>query len=74
MATVVELVGWTVGGGLKLAPDGTLLDATHDTIVNLKLGLRWNTPRNTVYLGYGRALTGDVWYQDFLRAEYGIRF
>lgn len=74
LAAVVEVVGWTVGGGLKLSPEGTLLDATNDTIANLKLGLRWNTSRTTVYVGYGRALTGDIWYQDFVRAEYGLRF
>jgi hypothetical protein len=71
---VVELVGWTIGGGLKFSPSGGLQDATHDTIVNLKLGLRWNTARDTFYVGYGRALTGDAWYQDIIRAEYAIRF
>jgi len=74
LAAVVEVVGWTVGGGLKLSPEGTLRDATNDTIVNLKLGLRWNTASNTFYVGYGRALTGEIWYQDFVRAEYGVRF
>jgi hypothetical protein len=74
LAAVVELVGWTIGGGLKFSPSGGLQDATHDTIVNLKLGLRWNTARDTFYVGYGRALTGDAWYQDIIRAEYAIRF
>lgn len=74
LAAVVEFVGWTVGGGLKLSPEGTLQDATYDTIVNLKLGLRWSTASNTAYVGYGRALTGEIWYQDFVRAEYGFRF
>lgn len=74
VAAVVEVVGWTVGGGLKLSPEGTLQDATNDTIVNLKLGLRWDTPGDTLYVGYGRALTGDFWYQDIIRAEYSIRF
>jgi hypothetical protein len=74
LAAVAKLVGWTCGGGLELSPSGTLLDATHDTIVNLKLGLRWNTARDTFYVGYGRALTGDAWYRDLVRAEYAIRF
>jgi len=25
---------------------------------------------NDVYIGYGRALTGEVWYKDILRVEY----
>jgi hypothetical protein len=48
--------------------------ARGDTIVNLKLGLRLNTPRDTIYIGYGRALTHDVWYQHMVRAEYMMRF
>ncbi len=31
-------------------------------------------PRSDVYIGYGRALTGDVWYKNILRVEYRLRF
>jgi hypothetical protein len=65
-----------------LNPDGSLnlnfvedyASARNDTIVNLKIGVRFNTTRDTLYLGYGRALTRDVWYEDIMRAEYMIRF
>lgn len=73
LTAVVEVVGWTIGGGLK-SSNTDLMSTTNDTIVNLKLGLRWNTARDTFYVGYGHALTGDVWYQNLVRAEYGIRF
>jgi len=26
------------------------------------------------YVGYGRALTGDVWYKNMLRVEVRVRF
>ena len=30
--------------------------------------------RHDLYIGYGRALTGDVWYKDIYRIEYRVRF
>jgi hypothetical protein len=48
--------------------------ADGDTIVNVKIGLRYSTPAHTAYVGYGRALTHEVWYEDILRAEYTYRF
>jgi hypothetical protein len=72
----VELVGWTIGSGLRSSASTTapLASTTFDTIVNLKLGLRWTTARDSIYVGSGHALTGDVWYQNLVRAEYAIRF
>ncbi len=58
-------------------------DAAGDTIVNAKVGVRFgfgplvgpaNLSRSDLYIGYGRALTGTVWYKDILRVEYGWRF
>jgi hypothetical protein len=78
---VVEVVGWTVLDGLASgSTDGTLAgvfveDAAGDTIVNLKVGTRVAFNRNdSFYVGYGRALTGDVWYQDIARLEYRRTF
>ena len=80
---VVELVGWTVLNGLASGSlDGTaapgkvfIEDASGDTIVNLKVGTRFGLGRNdSIYAGYGRALTGDVWYKDILRLEYRRMF
>jgi hypothetical protein len=76
---VTEVVGWTVLGGKEtvvlsptLAPD---VSARGDTIVNAKVGLRFGWGERTdIYTGYGRALTGDVWYKDTWRVELRVRF
>ncbi len=69
---VAELVGWHVLGGYATTTSGDFFeDASGDTIVNLKLGLRLNRKGgNSWYLGYGTALTDEVWYQDIFRVEY----
>lgn len=85
VAPVVEFVGWTVLSGresLVGAPPSK--SAYGDTIVNAKLGMRIgfgpSTPgqaypsRSDLYVGYGRALTGEVWYQDMFRLEYRFFF
>lgn len=82
VAPVVEMLGWTVLGGKELAfPEGVEFDASGDTIINGKIGVRIgfgggrNGSRNSdLYIGYGRALTGEVWYKEILRLEYRVRF
>jgi hypothetical protein len=76
IAPVAEFVGWTVLGGKEFVnPPGIVQDAAGDTIVNVKLGARFRFgDHNDVYVGYGRALTGDVWYKDILRLEYRLTF
>jgi hypothetical protein len=76
IAPVAEFVGWTVLGGKEFVnPPGIVQDAAGDTIVNVKLGARFRFgDHNDVYIGYGRALTGDVWYKDILRMEYRLAF
>jgi hypothetical protein len=79
VAPVAELVGWTVMGGKSAAvsPGGETLveDATGQTIVNTKLGIRIGlVERGDVYIGYGRPLTGQRWYADTLRVELRIFF
>ncbi len=81
VAPVAEFVGWSVLSGKELNELGQVLSARGDTIVNAKFGLRvgfggnncgggpYQTP-NDIYIGYGRALTGEVWYKDILRLEY----
>jgi hypothetical protein len=83
---IAEVVGWTVLDGKELATDGIdaatgqninvrVLDASGDTIVNGKIGVRINFGENSsIYAGYGRALTGDVWYKDIIRLEYRLVF
>ena len=46
-------------------------NASGKTIVNAKLGFRTHfSPQDSVYIGWGHALTGSRWYQDFARIEY----
>ena len=74
-------MGWTALGGLETTEAGAR-SAAGDTIVNMKIGVRfglgdYNQPgggsqlndRVSLYAGYARALTGDVWYRDMFRLE-----
>lgn len=75
IAPVLEFVGWSVLGGKQTVfPPGIIEGASGDTIVNAKLGIRAGTFTNSIYVGYGRALTGDVWYKDLFRIEYRRAF
>jgi hypothetical protein len=79
VSPVAEFVGWTVLSGKESAvtPSGALLikDAAGDTIVNVKLGLRWKVNElGDFYAGYGRSLTGDRWYANTWRMEFRLFF
>lgn len=77
MTPVAEFVGWSVLDGkvaVRQSPDLVeVQDAAGNTIVNVKVGLRTKIgSRMDLYGGYGRALTGDVWYKNTFRLE--LRF
>lgn len=80
---VGEVVGWTVLSGKEFSPDTGVTSARGDTIVNAKVGTRLGfgeveapgaLGRHNIYIGYGRALTGEVWYKNMLRLEYRLLF
>jgi hypothetical protein len=87
---VTEMVGWTVlygfqsffgnvvatpTPGLELPHTHGVEDASGDTIINGKIGVRtYFGHGHDLYIGYGRALTGDRWYQDIVRVEYRFVF
>jgi hypothetical protein len=75
---VAELVGWTVLDGKEVVTadgiNGAIKDSSGATIINAKLGARFGIGNGDLYVGYGRALTGDVWYEDIVRIEYRINF
>jgi hypothetical protein len=76
---VIEGVAWTVVGGKEsfVTPSGLVgvQDAAGDTIVNIKLGIRTSMGRHSdIYAGYGRALSGDRWYENVFRLEYRLSF
>lgn len=80
LSAVVEFVGWTVlNGGTAITTNPpvvtSLEDATGDTIINAKVGLRYRLNcRDSLYAGYGRALTSQTWYEDVFRFEYRQAF
>jgi hypothetical protein len=69
---VLEFVGWRVMGGYRTL-DGGPVAAGGENIVNVKIGVRMTFGRNSVYVGYGRALTHEIWYQEIARIEYAAR-
>ena len=72
IAPVIELVGWHVLSGFQTANPA---DAGGTNIVNLKFGARaaWGGG-NSIYAGYGKALTDADWYSDIFRIEYRATF
>jgi hypothetical protein len=87
---VVEMLGWDVlsGGETVFQPipilpgQVTVLPNNHgvrnaagDTIINSKIGTRsyWGNGQS-IYLGWGHALTADRWYRDDARIEYRLTF
>lgn len=80
---VTEVVGWTVLSGKDANDAGVTISAAGQTIVNAKFGVRFHFGEQSdpggfgnsdLYIGYGRALTGDVWYKDIFRVEFRVRF
>jgi hypothetical protein len=75
---VVEFVGWSVldGQATVVGPTGqaSVEDASGDTIVNVKLGVRSQFGSHELYAGYGRPLSGDRWYEHVWRLEWRVRF
>jgi len=83
---VGEAVGWTVLNGKQTDFNNVvpIQDAAGTTIVNAKMGVRVGfgqyrdqpgfLNRADIYLGYARALTGNVWYEDLARAELRVRW
>jgi len=77
-APVVELVGWRVLGGLQTNGDffpSPVVSAEGTDIVNLKIGARTAIGNhNSFYLGYGQALSHELWYKHIVRLEYRYTF
>lgn len=75
---VAEFVGWLIMDGNATTPStpalAQLIDVDGDTIINSKIGLRWTQSGQSFYVGYGRSLTGDVWYENIVRTELVFRF
>jgi hypothetical protein len=74
-APTVEAVGWSVLSGresrLSAAGIVRVLDSGGTNVVNLKLGARIDLGEQAgLFVGYGRAVTGERWYRDIVRVEF----
>jgi hypothetical protein len=79
LTPVLEFVGWTVLDGKEsvVTPSGLAFveDAAGQTILNAKFGLRAKFHDGPeLYLGYGRPLTGNRWYENIVRLELRLPF
>jgi hypothetical protein len=76
IAPVVELVGWHVLNGFQTqVTTPPPQDAGGTNIVNLKFGGRVVfDAKNSLYAGWGHALTTASWYDDIFRIEYRYSF
>jgi hypothetical protein len=79
LTPVLELFGWHLTGGFQTQPGGPVLGAAAEVgglnIVNLKIGVRASFgPHNSIYVGFGQAVTHDDWYKHIIRAEYRYTF
>jgi hypothetical protein len=71
VAPVVELVGWHVVDGYSTFENAP---ANGTNIVNLKVGGRVAFGANSLYVGWGKALTNASWYDQIVRFEYRYGF
>jgi hypothetical protein len=78
LAPVVEGIGWTVLNGKETAAlPGNVFQikaAGGDSIFNMKFGVRVGYQNASLYVGYGHALTGAVWYEEIVRVEFRLIF
>jgi hypothetical protein len=75
IAPVFELVSWHVFGGLQTGSNNVVQSAAGINILNAKLGARANFSNgSSIYAGYGRGLTSDIWYRNLFRVEYRRAF
>ena len=68
---VLELVSWHVFGGLQTGPDKVVQSASGINVLNAKFGARASFSNgSSIYAGYGRGVTSDIWYRNLFRIEY----
>lgn len=71
IAPVLELVSWHVFSGLQTGSNNTVQSAAGINVFNAKLGARASfADGSSIYAGYGRGITSDIWYRNLFRIEY----
>jgi hypothetical protein len=74
-APVLELVAWHVFGGLQTGSNGQAQSAAGINVFNAKLGGRISFANgSSIYTGYGRGITSNIWYRNLFRVEYRKAF
>ncbi|MGP8251042.1 MAG: hypothetical protein ACLQHF_03345 [Terracidiphilus sp.] len=74
-APVLELVAWHVFGGLQTGANNVVQSAAGINVFNAKLGGRVSFSNgSSIYAGYGRGITSDIWYRNLFRVEYRKAF
>jgi len=74
IAPVVEMVGWRVLSGFQSLQPG-FKEVSGLDIVNVKGGVRTGIgSHNSFYVGFGQAVTHDLWYKHIVRLEYRYSF
>jgi hypothetical protein len=73
VAPVVEMVGWRVLGGFQSLQPG-FKEVSGMNIVNIKGGVRTSIGNNSFYIGFGQAVTHELWYKHLVRLEYRYSF
>jgi hypothetical protein len=74
-APVLEFVAWHVFGGLQTGANNVVQSAAGINVFNAKLGGRVSFANgSSIYAGYGRAITSDIWYRNLFRVEYRRTF
>jgi Putative MetA-pathway of phenol degradation len=81
LTPVVEFVGWRVFGGLVADADlksqglPPVISADGTNVFNIKAGLRTSIgSHNSFYVGFGQAVTHEMWYKHLVRLEYRYTF
>ncbi len=82
IAPVIEFVGWRIFGGkennaalLGVVPGLPVQSTDGINIFNIKGGFRASVGRHdSFYLGFGQAVTHQVWYKHIIRLEYRRTF
>ena len=71
VAPVLELVSWHVFGGLQTGAAEAVQSAAGINVLNAKLGARASfSDGSSIYAGFGRSLTSNIWYRNLFRIEY----
>jgi hypothetical protein len=79
LTPVIELFGWHVLSGFQTQVggpvDGASANVSGFNVVNIKAGIRTNVGlHDSVYVGFGQAVTHEDWYRQIVRFEYRHAF